>query len=281
MDDSLAMTRSVEAWLGSLASPNTQSAYRNDFAVFTAWCADHQVSPLDATATDAEEFRSDLIAGGAREGTANRRLSAVHSFLRARGGPDGRGEPAAGHGLSSTVLLSDDERARLLGVLPEQTTTAQVLIGLLLFDGLKLNEILDLDVPDISGELPQLDVSVSRDAATAQFSLHPTTSAFLHDHLVGRSGGPLLTGRNHDDGRLTRFGADYLVKRAGRNADLDAPLTTNMLRRSYVSHAHEAGDQVDDIRRRVGHNDVRTTRRLLPASAEAPGRTGPTNENPT
>ena len=82
MDGPLATTQPVEAWLESLASPNTRSAYRNDFAVFVAWCAARQLSPVRATAADVEGFRSDLIAAGAREGTANRRASAVHSFLR-------------------------------------------------------------------------------------------------------------------------------------------------------------------------------------------------------
>jgi site-specific recombinase XerD len=263
-----------------LASPNTRSAYRNDFAVFIAWCVARQLSPVRATAADVEGFRADLIAAGAREGTANRRASAVYSFLRTFRGAEDRAEPAAGQGASSTALLSDDDCGRLLGVLPEQSATAQVLIGLLLLDGLKLNEILDLDVPDISGHLPQLDVSVTRDAAAELFTLHPTTSTYLHDHLGGRSVGPLLRGRGIDEGRLTRFGADYLIKRAGRTAGLDAPLTTNMLRRAYVSHAHDAGGQVDDIRHRVGHHDVRTTRRLLPALEDSPGRPAPSKESP-
>jgi len=264
--------RPVEAWLESLASPNTRAAYRNDFGVFVAWCEARRVSPLQATVADAEQFRADLIALGARPGTANRRASAVHSFLRARGETQERDESAVGHGTSSTALLSDDDRICLLGVLPEQSATAQVLIGLLLLDGLKLNEILDLDAADISGRLPRLDAEVTRDAAAALFTLHPTTSTFLHDHLGGRSAGPLLMGRGNDMNRLSRFGADYLVKRAGRDAGLGAPLTTNVLRRAYVSHAHQAGDQVDEIRHRVGHHDIRTTRRLLPSGADSSGR---------
>jgi site-specific recombinase XerD len=264
MGEPLATTRPVEAWLESLASPNTRAAYRNDFAVFMAWCQARRVNPLQATAADAEQFRSDLVAAGAPEGTARRRASAVHSFLRPRQGAEDRGGPAMGHGSSSTVLLDQDDRARLLGVLPEQSANAQVLIGLLLLDGLKLNEILDLDVPDISGAPPRLDVSVTRDATEELFTLHPTTSSYLHDHLAGRSLGPLLRGRGSEEGRLSRFGADYLVKRAGRDAGLRAPLTVNVLRRAYVSHAHDAGDHVEDIRHRVGHHDVRSTRRLLP-----------------
>src|SRR5215212_9046028 len=126
MDGSFPTTQPVEAWLGSLASANTQSAYRNDLAVFVAWCEARQISPLQATATDAEQFRSDLIAAGSRETTARRRASAVRSFLRAAHGAELRTESGVGHGPSSTVLLNGDDRARLLGVLPEQSAKAQV-----------------------------------------------------------------------------------------------------------------------------------------------------------
>jgi site-specific recombinase XerD len=263
MDGSSPTTDPIEEWLGSLASPNTRAAYRADLAVFVAWCESRQVSPLQATAADAARFRSDLISSGSREATARRRTSAVHSFLRATQEVEEPTGLAAGHGTSSTALLGEDDRTRLLLALREQSPKAQVLIGLLLLDGLKLDEILGLDVPDISGRLPALDVSVTRDAAEELFTLHPMTSSFLHAHLDDRASGPLLTGRG-DDARLTRFGADYLVKRAGRDAGLRTPLTMNVLRRSYVSHAHVAGDEVEDIRHRVGHQDVRTTRRLLP-----------------
>jgi len=46
-----------------------------------------------------------------------------------------------------------------------------------------------------------------------------------------------------------------------------------------VSHAHDAGDRVDDIRRRVGHQDVRTTRRLLPTAEDDPGRAADSTSN--
>jgi site-specific recombinase XerD len=166
-------TPQVETWLASLASPNTQAAYRNDLALFLAWCEARQISPLHASGKDAEQFRSDLVTAGAQEATAKRRASAVHSFLRADRPTEGETGPAAGHGTTSTVLLNGEDRARLLSVLPEQSAKAQVLIGLLLLDGLKLDEILDLDVADISGQLPHLDVSVTRNAAAELFTLHP------------------------------------------------------------------------------------------------------------
>lgn len=258
----------MEAWLDSLPSPNTRAAYRADLGTFLAWCEANDVAPLGATSETAVTFRRDLLEGGTSEGTARRRASAVQSFVRSLAtgpGPGDAGGPHAGtgDGTSSTVGLDDDERRRLLDALPAQSPKAQVLISLLLLDGLKLDEVLRLDVDDVRGVLPRLGVDVVRGEAVEALTLHPTTSSALHEHIGPRTLGPLLPGRS-DAARLSRFGADYLVKRAGRDAGIVAPLTTNALRRTYVSHAHASGDPLDDIRRRVGHDDVRTTRRYLP-----------------
>lgn len=253
----------IDAWLASLPSSNTRAAYRADLATFLRWCAAKGVAPLAATSDTALAFRGDLLDGGARAATAKRRASAVQSFVRSLG-HDVPDAPEPGDGASSTVGLDDDERRRLLAALPGQPSKAQVLVALLLLDGLKLDEVLRLDAGDLRGTPPHVDVGVRRDDAVEALALHPTTSRVVDRHLGGRRTGPLLPGRGDPPARLSRFGADYLVKRAGRDAGLTAPLTTNALRRTYVSHAHAAGDQLDDIRRRVGHDDIRTTRRYLP-----------------
>jgi integrase len=261
----------VDAWLDSLPSLNTRAAYRADLAAFLAWCDANDVAPLGATGETAAAFRRDLVTGGTSEGTAKRRASAVHSFVRSLAAeatgvaPAGeQGVPEPGDGASSTVALDDGERRRLLAALPGQAPKAQVLISLLLLDGLKLDEVLRLDVGDVRGGHPRFGVDVVRDDAVEAFTLHPTTSSALQLHLADHAAGPLLPGRGDAATRLSRFGADYLVKRAGRDAGLSTPLTTNALRRTYVSHAHASGEALDDIRRRLGHDDVRTTRRYLP-----------------
>jgi integrase/recombinase XerD len=170
--------------------------------------------------------------------------------------------------MSTTFELSPAHRSALLTSLHVVPPKAQVLMAMLMLDGLKLDEVLAFDAGDISGVLPCLDVTVTRDDAERQLPLHPTTSGFVAAHLGSRSDGPLLGGRSDDAARMTRFGADYLVKQAGRAAGLLVPLTTNMLRRSYVTDAHAAGVDLEQIRRQLGHDDVRTTRRYLSARQE-------------
>lgn len=84
--------------------------------------------------------------------------------------------------------------------------------------------------------------------------------------MRGRTDGPVLrsSSPSGEGFRLTRFGADYLIKQVDDAAGLGATLSANGLRRAHIAGEHSAGVSLDDIGRRVGHNDVRTTVRLLP-----------------
>ncbi len=63
--------------------------------------------------------------------------------------------------------------------------------------------------------------------------------------------------------RITRFGADYLIKQASLAAGLDNAISANVLRRSHVAAARRRGVHIMDTRDRMGHQDVRTTHRHL------------------
>jgi site-specific recombinase XerD len=74
--------------------------------------------------------------------------------------------------------------------------------------------------------------------------------------------------------RLTRFGADHLIKQAATAAGIERPVSANVLRRTHVTTAQRAGVAIDDIQRTMGHTDVRTTRRYMePAGTEQPTQT--------
>jgi integrase len=66
----------------------------------------------------------------------------------------------------------------------------------------------------------------------------------------------------HAGHRITRFGADQLIKRAGRRVGI-TDVSANVLRRTHAAHARSEGDGDEEIRVRMGHRDVRTTRRYL------------------
>jgi hypothetical protein len=103
--------------------------------------------------------------------------------------------------------------------------------------------------------------------------LQPPTARRLDRYLGRRRRGPLLTSDTpgRELARLTRFGADYILKRVGSAARLPTTVSANALRRRYVAAAASAGTPVDEIRDRLGRRDSRTVARYLDPEPEARG----------
>jgi site-specific recombinase XerD len=262
------------AWLATHRSANTQAAYRGDLERFAQWCAERGVDPLAPSVRDMVRYRTSWEDGGSRPASVARRLSSVGSFLRyaaANGSPGasdaytGLARPDTGDD-SRTPALSEDDAAALLEAADALHPKAALLVRLLMLDGLKVGEAVAADADDLTGRAPRTSLRLERQGRTQVIALHGGTALAARAYLAGRRTGPLLVGdgQARDGGRLTRFGADYIVKRAAEGAGLGPHISANVLRRRFVTAAHADGTDLDDIRRRAGHVDERTTRRYLP-----------------
>ena len=65
--------------------------------------------------------------------------------------------------------------------------------------------------------------------------------------------------------RLTRFGADHLLKKLATTGN---PISANALRRFHITTHHATGADLDTVRTRAGLNDIRTVRRHLRDDAD-------------
>ncbi|MGD9999589.1 MAG: tyrosine-type recombinase/integrase [Ilumatobacteraceae bacterium] len=270
-DDHQALQAAIDGFLATLSSSNTRSAYRTDMAAFAAWHAEHRPGRAVRVELSAVElFRQHCQSSGVGEATVARRVSAVKGFLRHATGSDPAAveAPPAGTSASPTRALRDDEREAVLDALGRHDMRTRLLVAMLLLDGLKLDEVLQLDAEHVSPR-PPATVTVVRHRRDHVVELDTYTADVLRRHLRSGRRGPLLVSERGGtaDARLTRFGADYLLKKVGRSAHLRTPLTANMLRRTHAENAHREGASEDEIRRRMGHDDVRTTRRYLPPSS--------------
>ena len=237
----------IATWVASLGSPNTRAAYERDIRLFARWMAASPRTLRRATSVDIERFRASRVADGEATSTVNRRLAAVASFYRY---VDGAGaNPVDGARRSRTPSRSDTPQFtgaqsldiwRAAEALGHKTA---VIVGLVLFDGLKTVELLLLDVDDIGIERERVTATLTRGNRAHAVVLDRRTAAALRRHLSGRSTGPLLMGENptRAPARLTRFGVDYLIKRTGALAGLAEPLTVNSLRSTWRSDADPTG----------------------------------------
>jgi site-specific recombinase XerD len=170
---------------------------------------------------------------------------------------------------SNTGVIDDNEIERLRAIVAGDPRLC-VLVELLLSEGLRLAEALAIDHTDISGPVHSKRVRLVRHGRSVTVEL-----GALASRAIGRlqrssaHTGPLLVTQKHGTAtssaadRLTRFGADYLIKQAAQAAGIRNGVSSNVLRRTHAAKAHGAGEHIDAIQLRMGHRDVRTTRRYV------------------
>ena len=265
----------VTGWLATHPSANTQTAYRRDVLGFLDWCAATGRRPLLVGPADIDAYRDQCLSDGAWTATVARRLSGIGSFYRfaAQSGAvptdpvAGVDRPASPDPADSTTLTAR-ELAVVVASARDLGAKAAALVALLALDGLKLGETLAMDVGDTSLRRERASVAVTRRGDRTDVPISATTSALLAAYIGRRRSGPLFLGDSpvpHDGGptRLTRFGADFILKRVGSEAGIDKPVSASALRRSYISEAHRTGRPIAEISRQVGHRQARETARFL------------------
>jgi site-specific recombinase XerD len=263
----------VAAWLDGLESPHTRDAYGRDVAAFVTWCEAYGHEILRVGLAEVSDYRDDCAAEGVRPATIARRLSALASFFDHA--LDERAidlnpvatvaRPASGR-VPPRSGLEEPEAAALMAAAAASGPKVLVLVALLLLEGLKLAEALALDVEQLEHSGRRMQVTVTRRGVSQPLELDPRTARAINAYLGDRMRGPVLVGDSPtQDGstRLTRFGADFLLKRAAAGAGIES-LSANTLRRTHITMSHLGGATVEEIAERVGHANPRDTRRFLP-----------------
>ncbi len=258
----------IGSWLGSYRSANTRAAYGGDVGAFGRWCAVEGRIALSATTEDMVRYFSSCTAGGASPATVTRRMSALDSFFRFAcdasvldANPMSavvRPEVVAA---SSTAQLDDAEARAMLRASDRLGAKAAALVRLLMVDGVKVGEVLGADADDLGGA----SLVVRRRGRASSIPLQLPTVRRLTRYLGGRRRGPLFVSEVPGRGavRLTRFGADHVLKKVTAAARIEAPVSANALRRRYVTATVDAGSGLDDVREHLGQRDSRTAKRYL------------------
>ena len=228
-------------WLDSHKSTSTRDAYARDWKSFTRWCEEANIGPLDITRAQLGAWR-DHLRNSSSAATAARRVAAISSFLRyAVEAGDLSTNPARfvtrPEVESPDRVLTAGEQNLLLASAQDQGTKTAALVSLLLFEGINLSKALNLNAPSLVGRA----LWVGNDRRP----LDERTVAALRAHLGQRTTGPLITGQGgsqDDPSRLTRFGADYLLKRAGTSAGVDVVVNASLLIRTHRFDTRPAVD---------------------------------------
>lgn len=278
---SAVSARLVDAWLAGHESVNTRSAYRTDLATFGRWCAQHHCVPLAADTATLAAFGLARQAAGDSDATMRRRWSSLSSFYRyavntgnAASNPvDGVNRPVELSGNPSrTVLLSADAVDACLAMAALLDPRLEALVAMLVRDGIKLGEALAIDVDDISGRPPRTSVTIRRNGKTRRVTLDESTARALRRCAGRRTDQPLFISdhraRIRTPRRLSRFGADHLLRQL--RCSNDERVTSNQLRRFYITSQHQSGAALDELRDDAGLSDKRGIARFVTEHHPAP-----------
>lgn len=269
------MQAQVESFLGALIaqrqlSAHTHSAYQNDLNQLFEWLQQQaitdwlQLEPLQVRAWMAELYRT-----GHAVRSITRKLSAVRSFYQyliregmAKNNPaQGIRPPRGEKRLPKT--LDVDRVDQFLEQLAQQTPIDKrdrAILELLYSSGLRLAELVGLDLPDLDLEQGLVRVlgkgnkeRVLPVGKKARLALHSwlevreQLAKDVHAVFVGARGQ-----------RINPAVVREQIRRAG-NLELGQHVHPHMLRHSFASHVLESSQDLRAVQEMLGHANISTT----------------------
>ena len=276
--------RAVEAFARRLAaegrSPNTISAYLRDLRQMTAVLSDRHPELTPGRVTSAmldEALTSPAVVtsatGGTRSPASLHRFKAgVRSFFA---WAEETGQVAENPARSVTLrrlprtmprFLTEAEKRRLLKELRGRSSALAVrdrlIVELFLGTGIRLRELVDLDVDDVDLDARHLRIRAKGGVPQVKF-LKSTLRSLLRSYLKARRS------RGHGEcqalflsNRDTRLSDRQVSRRLDhwlRAARIDKKLSPHALRHTFATHLYSRTGDILVVQRALGHRDLSTT----------------------
>lgn len=257
-------------------SAHTAAAYRRDLARLQDYCRRNAVERWgDLDTVGVRRFIAERHRAGLSPASLQRQLSALRTFYRflvregvSAGDPVAdvrapkarRPLPKALDADAMSRLLDGDEAApardRALAV------RDQALLELFYSCGVRLQELIDLDVEDVDLAEGQARVT-GKGGKTRLVPVGRVALAALQRWLALRGWGAAPGERalfvSRRGGRLSRSAVQQRVREAGRRRGLLTPLHPHMLRHSFASHLLESSGDLRAVQELLGHANLSTT----------------------
>ncbi len=291
------LREAVRAFIGFLrynrnASAHTIRAYDTDLTQLVAFLAAEdgrkpsEVVVAGFTLDGIRGFLADQHRRGLSRASAGRRLAALRTFARylvrertiAEDPTVLVGAPRKEQTLPAH--LATEEMDRLLAA-PDATTPAgrrdQAILELFYASGLRLSELVDLDLTDVN--LSSRIVRVRGKGGKERLvPFNRTAAEAMRTMMADRGGlpaGPARSSRgsaaharirhplflNQRGGRLTTRSVDRIVRRYVREAAIARGISPHALRHTFATHLLQSGADLRAIQELLGHARIGTTQR--------------------
>ena len=253
-------------------SKSTKDAYIRDVTTFLSYIdisVSHNLS--DVTSVDLENFRKALESSGKSVSTINRHIASIKSFYRfLRISKKNVIDPteefhATKNERKLPTILSGKQVDKLLGAPDVHTPKGcrdKAMLELLYATGLRVSELLDLELDDI--QLKNNIVCCRSGNVIRTIPIYSEAKRAVQDYLLRvypyycRSDNNYLF-INMNGSRLTRQGFWKILKFYADELGLSADITPHTLRHSFATHLIENGASLEDVKDILGHADVSST----------------------
>jgi integrase/recombinase XerD len=252
---------------------NTRLAYGRDLAKFSAFAGKRGKAVETIDRSDIIDFLASLYRQGLDSRSVARHLVTLRNFFRfaQREGlipenPTAQLESPRVR-MRLPTFLSVEEVRRLLEQ-PDTNTPAglrdRAMLEMLYGCGLRVSEMLDLKVDDVSFDMGYLRTvgkgSKERLVPVGRAALKALTEYLKYGRakLLQKKTSPYLF-MNHRGAKLGRVGMWKILAAYGRKAGLRAKLSPHKLRHSFATHLLEGGADLRAVQMMLGHADIATT----------------------
>ena len=255
------------------ASANTVASYMRDIRQFSDWLSlTEQLDVAEAQQVHIRSYLDHLQEDGRSGATLSRNLASLKNFyayLVSFGFVDQtpvvqiqieRGEKKMPQILTSREI-------ELLLAQPVTTDSKglrdKAMLEVMYATGVRVSELLDLDVEDVNLEIGSIKCSGSR--RSRSIPLYPAALRALRVYLQEIRGGMVSDPSeralfiNVSGVRMSRQGFWKILKHYQDTAHIDKEITPHTLRHSFAVHLLENGADLDSLQELMGHSDISST----------------------
>ena len=254
---------------------NTLTAYKIDLQNFLSFCQDKQVNSWAGTEKNTIlMYLVYLKKQDMSPATISRRLAALKSFFRF----------LINEQIVEFSPTESMEAPKLSQKLPNILTTSEVetlltqpkishpmgirdkaMLELLYATGIRVSELVDLDMDHISTK-EQFIRCYGKGSKERIVPLGNISAHFVEEYiqkgrvkLIKKAHETSALFLNHHGQRLTRQGFWKIIKKYGRQGNINKLITPHTLRHSFATHLLENGADLRSVQEMLGHADIATT----------------------